>query len=134
MYRRNIFDYSSLYPEDISLGRLTSIFREERINSLLLNNKKMLSLEIIEKYNLKKEGFRPDHDDFGYKFEFPNGIELSGLYICNGFPCELDCLEGLDGYIYIETEEELVELINMSLEEVFNKILIKHPDFNKNEY
>lgn len=80
-----------------------------------------LTLEIIEKYDLPKQNWRPDYDDAGYLFELPSGIELSTLFMCNGYPTESDSLEGLDGQIYIDSEEELVELIGLTYDETLEK-------------
>jgi len=93
-----------------------------------------LTLKIIEKYNLPKVNYKPDYDDAGYKFTLPSGIELSTLFMCNGESTECDSLEGLDGYIYIETEEELVKLISMDYNEILNKIWSESEDFDINYY
>jgi len=79
-----------------------------------------LSLKIIEKYNLPKTISKPDWDDVQNNYTLPNGIELSTLTVCNNEPTESDCLEGVDGWIFIETEEELVELMNLTDEEKIN--------------
>lgn len=93
-----------------------------------------LSLGLINSYGLGKKAHQPDWDDRGYEYTFPSGIVLSGLFMCNGEPCEVNCLEGLDGYIYIDTEEELRDLINMSLDETFEMIEKDNPDFNRVEF
>ncbi len=54
---------------------------------------------------------RPDYDDAGYEFTLPCGVTVSGLFMCNGEPCELDSLEGVDGWLYIETAEDLTEVV-----------------------
>lgn len=90
-----------------------------------------LTLKTIEKYNLDKRSYTPDYDDKGYIFTLPSGIELSCLFMCNGEPCDTDSLEGLDGYIYIQTEEELVELIELSYEDLIMKIATKLASENK---
>jgi len=93
-----------------------------------------LSLELINSYGLKKQSYQPDWDDRGYEYTFPSGIVLSGLFMCNNEPCELDCLEGLDGYIYIDTEEEFRNLIEMSLDETFEMIEKDNPKFDREEF
>jgi hypothetical protein len=93
-----------------------------------------LSLKLIEKYNLDKQSYTPDYDDKGYIFTLPSGIELSCLFMCNGEPCDTDSLEGLDGYIYIQTEEELIEYINLSYEDLINKVASENENFNTNDY
>jgi hypothetical protein len=93
-----------------------------------------LTLKTIEKYNLDKQSYTPDYDDKGYIFTLPSGIELSCLFMCNGEPCDTDSLEGLDGYIYIQTEEELVELIELSYEDIINRVASENVNFNTNEY
>lgn len=93
-----------------------------------------LTLKIIESYNLDKQSYTPDHDDRGYLFTLPSGIELSCLFMCNGTPCEADSLEGLDGFIYLQTEEELKEYIGYSYEEILNKISKENNKFNPDDY
>lgn len=92
-----------------------------------------LTLAKIEKYNLQKSNWTPDYDDSGYEFTLPSGIVLSGLYRCNNAPTKMDCLEGLDGNIYITTEEELQKLIEQTYEETIEEIKSKNPDFNEDD-
>ena len=91
-----------------------------------------LTLKIIESFNLKKQFIRPDWDDAGYEFTLPSGIILKGFFMLNNEPCETNSLEGLDGYIYIETKEELEELMGPNIDEIFEKIKMKTPEFDKN--
>lgn len=93
-----------------------------------------LTLDIINNFNLKKETIRPDWDDVGYEFTLPCGIKLVGFFMLNGSPCETNCLEGVDGYIYIETKEELTDLVSMSDEQIFNQIKSENPEFNIDEW
>lgn len=93
-----------------------------------------LNLEIIESYNLPAHNYRPDYDDAGYIFTLPSGIELSGLHMCNGRSIIMNMLEGLDGYIIIETEEELKELISLSYEQTLQKIKSEFEDFKIEDY
>ena len=93
-----------------------------------------LTLKTIEKYNLPKKSYTPDYDDKGYIFTLPSGIELSCLFMCNGEPCDTDSLEGLDGFIYIQTEEELIDYINLSYEDLINKVASENENFNTNDY
>ena len=82
-----------------------------------------LTLEIIKSYGFKERTYKPDWDDTCLEITLPNSITLSTMTQCNNLPTESDSLEGLDGYIYIETKEELDELISMSYEEVKNKAI-----------
>lgn len=93
-----------------------------------------LSLEIIDKHDLPKTRYTPDYDDAGYEVELPSGLVLKGLFMCNGEPCDFDSLEGLDGYIYIQTEEELVELINLGYEELLDRVSAENKDFKRDDY
>ena len=93
-----------------------------------------LSLKIIRSYNLPERTYKPDWDDTCIEFTLPNGITLSTMTQCNNRPCKSDSLEGLDGYIYIETKEELDEIVNMSYEELIMKIAFENDDFNLEEY
>lgn len=89
-----------------------------------------LNLEIIKSFNLPIKKYKPDYDDMGYIITLPNGIELSTLFVCNGEPCESNMLEGFDGWICIDTKEELEELISSSLDEVIEKIEKENPEFD----
>lgn len=93
-----------------------------------------LNFKIIEKYGFPKTVSKPDWDDVSNNYTLPNGIELSTLVVCNNEPCEANSLEGFDGFIYIQTKEELDELINMSFEEVLEKIASENEDFDIEEY
>lgn len=64
----------------------------------------------------------------------PNGIELGVLTQCCLEPTKCDVLEGLDGWIYIETKEELDELISLSYEDVIKKVAAENTDFNIEDY
>lgn len=93
-----------------------------------------LNLEIIRSYGFKETTSKPDWDDIEVTFELPNGLELSTLTVCNNEPTEADCLEGLDGYIWIETKEELDHLIGMTFEEVIEQVAEVEEDFDKEDY
>lgn len=88
-----------------------------------------LNNEIIESYGFEKTISKPDWDDVQNNYELPNGIELSCLSVCNNEPCNVDCLEGFDGFIYIDTKEELDELLKLTYDEVCNKIYKEDNDF-----
>jgi hypothetical protein len=75
-----------------------------------------LTQDIIEKYAKSREQKQTDHSDFSYNYTFENGMILSSLYISEGRPIDIDCLEGYDGYIYIDTEQELKELIRFDID------------------
>lgn len=108
--------------------------KKEKLNNFENISKTKLSLEIIESFNLKKINIRPDYDDNGYEFTLPSGIKVVGFYILNNTPCEMDSLEGLDGYLYIETKEELEYWISLSLEDSFKVIKEKYPEFDIDKY
>lgn len=93
-----------------------------------------LTLKIIEQFGMKKVVNQTDYDDFGYDFKLPNGITLYTMYICSGEPTESDSLEGLDGWIFITTLKELVELYNSTYEEVIEKIALENEKFDKTDY
>lgn len=94
-----------------------------------------LTLNIIESFGMDKKHYKPDHDDTGYEFTLPKtGIDLSTLFVCCGEPTESDSLEGLDGWIYIETKEELETIIKFNGEELFDYIESIHDDFDRSEY
>lgn len=93
-----------------------------------------LSLEIIRSYGFEERTHKPDWDDTCVEITLPNGITLDTMTQCNNQPTKSDSLEGMDGWIYIRTKEELDELVNMSYEEVINKISSENEDFDPNEY
>lgn len=93
-----------------------------------------LTLEIIRSYGFKERTYKPDWDDTSIEFTLPNGIKLDTMTQCNNRPTKSDSLEGMDGYLYIDTKEELDELVNMSYEEVIQKIASENTDFDINEY
>lgn len=102
---------------------------------LLFNLENMkLSLEIIRSYGFKERTHKPDWDDTCLEITLPNGITLDTMTQCNNQPTESDALEGMNGYIYIETKEELDELVNMSYDEVINKIASENKDFDLEKY
>lgn len=93
-----------------------------------------LSLEIIRSYGFGERIYKPDWDDTCIEFSLPNGLELSAMTQCNNSHVESDSLDGLDGFIYIETKEELDDLISMSYEEVIHKIASENPHFKLDDY
>ena len=93
-----------------------------------------LSLEKIRNLGLKEESYITDYDDITIEFELPNEAVLSSMTLCSGEPCDVDSLEGFDGYLYIETLEELTELVGMTYEEVCRKIKADDDTFDLEEY
>lgn len=93
-----------------------------------------LSLEIIRSYGFEERTHKPDWDDTCVEITLPNGITLDTMTQCNNQPTKSDSLEGMDGLIYIRTKEELDELVNMSYEDVINKISSENEDFDPNQY
>lgn len=93
-----------------------------------------LTTEIIRSYGFPEKTRKPDWDDVEIVFTLPNGIELGCLTVCNNEPCEMDSLEGLDGFIYIETKEELDELLALTCEQVIQKVAEENEDFEIDEY
>ena len=93
-----------------------------------------LSFEIIESYNFKKRTYKPDWDDTSVEYELPNGLLLTTMTQCFNEPCDSDSLEGLDGFIYIVSKEELDTLINQSFEDVCKTIAEKDANFDIEEY
>ena len=57
-----------------------------------------------------------------------------GYYRINNRPCEMDSLEGVDGFIYITSKKELDDLISKTAEEIFDDIKLRNPKFNKEEW
>lgn len=93
-----------------------------------------LTQEIIESYDFIVEITKPDWDDVQNTYTLKSGLKLSCLTVCNNELCKVDSLEGLDGFIYIETKEELDDLNSKTLEQICNDIAKVNDDFDINEY
>ena len=107
---------------------------QEREANKETKTKTKLTLEIMKSFDLPNSTNRPDYDDTELIFELPNGMELSTLIVCSGELCEPDSLEGMDGYIYINTKEELEDLIAKDYDTVIEDIARDNEDFDKSEY
>jgi len=93
-----------------------------------------LTLEIIKSYNFKERTYKPDWDDVAIDFTLPNELELTTLTVCCNEPVKSISMEGLDGYIYINTKEELDELLQKSFNEILTLIKSENPKFDKTKY
>ena len=93
-----------------------------------------LSLQIIRTYEFKETATTPDWDDRAIEFHTPNDLVLTAFTVIGNKPCDSDSLEGLDGFIYIETKEELDDLLKLSYDGVLDSMAEKHDDFNKNDF
>lgn len=93
-----------------------------------------LTLKIIQSYGFEESISKPDWDDVALEVTLPNGLRLSTLTVCNNSACKSDSLEGLDGCIYINTKEELDELIKLTFEEILNDVKLKNPKFDIDDY
>jgi hypothetical protein len=93
-----------------------------------------LSYEFIKTLNLQTVSIRPDWDDAGYEFTLPSGFNVRGYFMLNNRPCEMSILGGLDGWLYIETQEDLQEFLNLDYAKTLDKILKDCPEFPINKY
>jgi hypothetical protein len=93
-----------------------------------------LTIDIIRSYGFKETTSKPDWDDVQVEFETPNGFELSCLTVCCNEPTTVDSLEGLDGYIWIQTKEELDSLLAETYEEALKRIASEDDSFDIDEY
>lgn len=93
-----------------------------------------LTLEILESYGFKQRTYKPDWDDVAIDFTLTNGLLLTCLTVCCNSVVKNVSLEGVDGYIYINTKEELDELLKLNIEEIFDNLEKEHPDFDKNQW
>lgn len=93
-----------------------------------------LTLEIIRSYGFKETTSKPDWDDVEVTFETPEGFELSCLTVCCNEPTNVDSLEGLDGYIWLETKEDLDSLLSKEYSEVIIEIGNENKEFDIDEY
>jgi len=94
-----------------------------------------LTQEIIESFGMRKKGFKPDYDDAGNRYTLPCGHDVEGFFMLNGDSCNMDSLEGLGGYLYITTKEEL-ELIHSFTDEeqLFEYIEKGDEDFDRSDF
>ena len=93
-----------------------------------------LTQKIVDSYNFDKKIRRRDKDDVEVTYTLSNGLELSCLTVCNNEPTDVDCLEGLDDFIYIETKEELDKLNSQTFEEICIELSKKNPEFILDDY
>lgn len=93
-----------------------------------------LTQEIIESFEMRKENFKPDYDDAGCRYTLPCGHDVEGFFMLNGDSCKMDSLEGLDGYLYITTKEELEKIHKMTEDELFDYVESQNEDFDRGEF
>jgi len=94
-----------------------------------------LTLDIIESHLGQGDFERTDHDDSGYTWVLEKSdVDVSGSTIIGHRPLETVELEGLDGYLMIETEAELLKFKLMSFAEICKFIKINNSDFPIEEY
>lgn len=93
-----------------------------------------LSLKKIRKYGFEERLYKPDWDDVAIEFTLPNGLLLTGMTVCSLNPTDCDMLEGLDGWICINTVEELEKLMELSYNDIIKKISSENEDFNMSNY
>ena len=93
-----------------------------------------LNLELIQTYGFEERTYKPDCDDISIEFTLPNGVILEGMTVCCNQPTKTDNLDGFDGFLTIETKEELDKINSMSYEEVCKMIAKEHEDFKIEDY
>ncbi len=93
-----------------------------------------LTKKIIDSYGFKENTHKPDWDDVQVDYTLDNGLELGCLTVCGNEPCKVDSLEGMDGYIYITTKEQLDELIGKTFEQICKEIAKVNEGFDIEEY
>jgi len=94
-----------------------------------------LTLDIIQGLGMESQSYKPDHDDFGLKFLLPKtGFELTCLTVCNGEPCDSDSLEGMDGWLYITTKEEIERVMELDENQLFEFIEADNPEFDREDF
>ena len=93
-----------------------------------------LTLEIIESYGFSKRTYKPDWDDTSNEYTLPNGILLETMTQCNNEPCKSDSLEGMEGYIYLDTKEDLDEFLSKSYDTICRELAEKYEDFDLDEW
>jgi len=96
---------------------------------------KKLNLEFIQSLqDLKTRSYKSDWDDTALEVILKNGITLTGYTQLNNSPVKTDSLEGLSGYLYIQTEEDLVKFNNMSYDELLKHIKDNNSEFSIEDY
>jgi len=90
-----------------------------------------LNQEIIESYEMRSVHFKPDYDDSGNRYTLPCGHDVEGFYMLNGESCSMDALEGMGGWLYINTKEELDAVMKMNENELFAFIEKDNEDFDR---
>jgi hypothetical protein len=93
-----------------------------------------LTLEIIRSYGMKERTYKPDWDDTCIDFTTPSGLILTTMTQCNNEPTKFNRLEGLDGFVYIESKVELDELLSLSYDELLDKIELEEKNFDKSKF
>ena len=128
------------WVNDFALTKLLRYYYEEneklkkQINELTIKTDDTLTIEKIRKYQLPERAFKPDYNDTAIEFTLPNGIKVVGYTQLNNSNVSTNSLEGLDGWIYITMESELVKLISQTYEEVIEDIANRNPDFKREDY
>lgn len=128
----NLQHFKTCWESNINVDKALLTF-----NSYLENKqdiKTPLTLEIIESYKMQTTRYTPDYDDKGYTFLLPSGIEVSGYFVINGKPCVMSMLEGMDGYLIIETKEELDLYYNMDYDSLVDYVDNLDEDFDPEDY
>ena len=93
-----------------------------------------LNLQLIREYGFEERTYKPDWDDTSIEFTLPNGFKLSTMTQCNNHSVNGSYLEGVDGYICLETKEELDIFISKSCETILQEIKDKYPKFDVDEW
>lgn len=93
-----------------------------------------LNLETIRSFNLNERTYKPDWDDTAIDFTLPSGITLTTLTQCNDCTTEADSLEGLDGYIYLKTKEDLDFFVSKRYDEIIDFVASNNPSFDRRKY
>ena len=128
----NLQHFKTCWESNINVEKALLLFNFHLENPE--NKKTPLTLEIIESYGMETKNYTPDYDDKGYTFLLPSGIEVSGYFVINGQPCVMNMLEGMDGYLIIETKEELDLYYNMNYDQLIDYVDNLEEDFNENEF
>lgn len=93
-----------------------------------------LTLDAIRKFSVSERIQKPDWDDTAINFTFPNNIDLTCLTVCGNEIVDDLSLEGVDGFIYIETVEDLELFVSKSCDEVLNGIYETDKRFKIDEW
>ena len=93
-----------------------------------------LTEDIIDSYGFKSIGKRIGSRDYGKEYTLPCGLDVIGYNIMDGEVCTMNALEGLDGYLYIETKSDLDVIATLTPDNIGQFLLDRHSDMDNESH